>query len=135
MSPFRFRQRLVEFLGGRMPRMKKRVPESDYVDEDEDEEDWETDEFEGRVMVVPADVFSEMQASPTTRNGPHNSSWAMKVVDCSGQVDPALDPEVQALLAHGWEPFSVTKFHSFTGAEGVRMYFKHVRASVQPGMA
>jgi len=62
--------------------------------------------------------------SPTTRTGPASQQFAMRVVDCIKQMDPAGDPEVQMLLSAGWEPFGVHKFSSFTGAEGVRVYFK-----------
>lgn len=61
---------------------------------------------------------------PTVRQGPASKEFAMRVIDCVEQLDPAADPEVQMLLSAGWEPFGVHKFASFTGAEGVRIYFK-----------
>ena len=60
----------------------------------------------------------------TMRAGPSSKNFAMRVIDCVGQMDPSEDPEVQHLLSAGWEPFGVHKFSSFTGAQGVRVYFK-----------
>jgi hypothetical protein len=68
---------------------------------------------------------------PTMRTGPSSEGFSMKVIDCADQVDPASDPEVQVLLRHGWEPFGVHKFSSFTGAQGVRVYFKKTRPSME----
>ena len=60
----------------------------------------------------------------TLRRGPATKDFSLRVIDCVSQMDPASDPEVQMLLSAGWEPFGVHKFSSFTGAEGVRIYFK-----------
>lgn len=60
----------------------------------------------------------------TLRAGPASKNFAMRVIDCVGMMDPTEDPEVQHLLSSGWEPFGVHNFSSFTGAQGVRVYFK-----------
>jgi len=61
--------------------------------------------------------------------GPSGPRYALKIVDCIENMDPAMDPEVQNLLQAGWEPMGVHKFSSFTGASGVRLYFKRAHTA------
>lgn len=136
MTPFGLRRRLVLLLGGTP------APEPEDEDEEETEVVWLTPGSPlppalaaalGRHQELSQEPL--LPASATMRNGPSSAGWAMKVVDCNGQADPAFDAEVQALLSSGWEPFSVTKFSSFTGAEGIRMYFKRQRVPGPPAHA
>ncbi len=136
MTPFGLRRRLILLLGGFVPEEEDGEVEADDTDGDVGPTrvfvipaggpvgPWTTSGEHGR---IPAELA--IGASGTMRNGPTGESWAMKVVDCAGQSDPATDAEVQVLLAGNWEPFGVTKFTTFTGAEGIRMYFKRQRTS------
>lgn len=62
--------------------------------------------------------------TPTMRNGPTGSFFDLKEIDCSDMHPIEKDPEVQALLTAGWEPFSVRQISALTGFQGVRVYFR-----------
>jgi hypothetical protein len=139
MTPFGIRKFLIRLLGGDPP-----------IDlEEEEPEGIRQVVFAGHPDELPPPLralFSQLgrppgpmgttpadnpMRVPTVRQGPAGPQYGMRVVDCVGQTDPAGDPEVQMLLMAGWEPFGVHKFASFTGAEGVRVYFK--RRRTDPG--
>lgn len=131
MTPFNLRRRLIVMIS----RSLTPVPEEDLREDEEEDITNEVLNEPERFVFVPwmlkaAPAGSSvpqaegLPASPTNRNGPPGSFWTLKVIDCNDQHDPAFDPEVQGLLAVGWEPFSVHKFHTITGVGGIRMYFK-----------
>lgn len=61
----------------------------------------------------------------TERNGPASPRFAMKVVDVAECFDPAADPEIQALLDRGWEPFGVLVVeHPHTGDATTRVFLR-----------